>query len=94
MLSPTHDRIVIKPTSSETTTQGGIVLPDSAKVKPQTGTVVAVGPGRLLENGERVKLRFTEGDTVVYTKYAGDEFEVEGEKYLILKDEHVIATVS
>ncbi|MGD6874599.1 co-chaperone GroES [Sutcliffiella horikoshii] len=94
MLKPLGDRIVIELVQSEEKTASGIVLPDSAKEKPQEGKVVAVGTGRVLESGERVALEVTEGDSVIFSKYAGTEVKFEGRELLILKETDVLAVVS
>ena len=88
---PIGDRIVVKIEENEERTKSGIVLPDTAKEKPQKGKVVAVGSGRLLDNGKKVELEVKEGDTVVFSKYAGTELKLDGEKYLILSESDVLA---
>lgn len=93
MLKPLGDRIVIEIVESEEKTVSGIVLPDSAKEKPQEGRIVAVGSGRVTENGERVALEVKEGDTVIYSKYAGTEVKYEGKEYLILRESDVLAVI-
>ena len=90
---PLADRLVIRPNEREEMTVSGIVLPDTAKEKPQEGTVVAVGPGRLNEDGKRVPLEVSNGDIVLYAKYAGTEVKIEGEDLLILKETDVLAIV-
>lgn len=90
-LEPLGDRIVVKPVAKEEVTKGGIVLPDTAKEKPQEGEVVAVGPGRVTEEGKRVPLDLKKGDTVVYPKYSGTELKIEGEEYLIMRESEVLA---
>ena len=92
-LEPLDDRIVVKPGEEETTTASGIVIPDTAKEKPQEGTVVAVGPGRF-EDGNRVPMDVAVGDKVIYSKYGGTEVKVEGEEHLILSARDVLAVVS
>ena len=92
-LKPLEDRIVVQPGEEEQTTTSGIVIPDTAKEKPQEGTVVAVGPGRF-EDGQRVPLDVAVGDTVIYSKYGGTEVKVEGDEYLILSARDVLAVVS
>jgi chaperonin GroES len=92
-LKPLEDRIVVKANEEENTTSSGIVIPDTAKEKPQEGTVVAVGPGRF-EDGVRVPLDVAVGDTVIYSKYGGTEVKVEGDEYLILSARDVLAVVS
>ncbi|GAW28585.1 co-chaperone GroES [Carboxydocella sp. JDF658] len=93
MIKPLGDRIVIKPLASEEVTASGIVLPDTAKEKPQEGEVVAVGNGRLLENGERIAPEVKVGDRVIYSKYAGTEVKYEGEEYLILNERDILAVI-
>jgi chaperonin GroES len=94
-LQPLDDRIVVKPGESEETTASGLVIPDTAKEKPQQGEVLAVGPGRRAENtGELVPLDVAVGDTVVYSKYGGTEITVEGEDLLILTGRDILAKVT
>jgi chaperonin GroES len=93
LLKPLGDRIVIELVESEEKTVSGIVLPDTAKEKPQQGRVVAVGTGRVTENGERVALEVSEGNTVIYSKYAGTEVKYEGKEYLIIRENDVLAIV-
>lgn len=92
-IKPLEDRIVVQANEAEQTTASGLVIPDTAKEKPQEGTVVAVGPGRISDQGERIQLDVKEGDTVVYSKYGGTEFKVSGEEYLILSARDVLAIV-
>src|SRR5437762_3209996 len=91
-LKPLEDRIVVKPGEEEETTSSGLVIPDTAKEKPQEGSVVAVGPGRF-EDGVRVPLDVAAGDKVIYSKYGGTEVKVEGEEYLILSARDVLAVL-
>lgn len=93
MLKPLGDRVVIKALEREEKTKSGIVLPDTAKEKPQEGKVIAVGTGRVLDNGQRVPLEVKEGDKVIFSKYAGTEVKIEGEEYLILSERDVLAIV-
>lgn len=93
MLKPLGDRVVIEVVEQEETTTSGIVLPDSAKEKPQEGKVVAVGTGRVTDNGERVPLEVAEGNTVIYSKYAGTEVKYDGKEYLILRESDILAVV-
>jgi chaperonin GroES len=90
-LQPLDDRIVVTPLDAEETTAGGIVIPDSAKEKPQTGTVVAAGPGRVLKSGERAAPAVQVGDVVYYGKYSGSDVKVEGDEYKILRESDVLA---
>ncbi|MFP6766871.1 MAG: co-chaperone GroES [Planctomycetaceae bacterium] len=92
-LNPLDDRIVIEPLSAEETTAGGIVLPDAAQEKPQRGTVVAVGPGRLLESGDRVAVAVVVGDEVLYGKFGGMDIEVDGAEVKILRESDILAKV-
>jgi len=94
LLRPLGDRIVIELVESEEKTASGIVLPDSAKEKPQEGKVVAVGTGRVLENGERVALEVAVGDRIIFSKYAGTEVKYEGVEYLLLRENDVLAVIS
>lgn len=93
MLRPLGDRIVIELVESEEKTASGIVLPDSAKEKPQEGKVVAVGTGRVLENGERVALEVSVGNRIIFSKYAGTEVKYQGTEYLILRENDILAVV-
>ncbi|MGH8933886.1 MAG: co-chaperone GroES [Egibacteraceae bacterium] len=92
-LKPLEDRVVVKASEAEQTTASGLVIPDTAKEKPQEGTVIAVGPGRISDQGERIPLDVNEGDTVVYSKYGGTEIKVSGEEYLILSARDILAIV-
>ena len=87
------DRIVVQPLEAEETTAGGIVLPDSAQEKPQRGTVLAVGPGKLLDSGSRAELSVAVGDEVIYGKYSGSDIEIDGDEYKILRETEVLAKV-
>jgi len=91
-LEPLDDRVVVKPGEEEETTASGIVIPDTAKEKPQEGEVVAVGPGRF-EDGDRVPMDVKAGDTVLYSKYGGTEVKVKGEEYLVLSARDILAIV-
>lgn len=92
-IRPLDDRVVVQPVDAETTTAGGIVLPDSAKEKPQRGTVLAVGPGKLLDNGNRGTLSVAVGDVVIYGKYGGSDIEVDGAEVKILRESDILAKV-
>ena len=92
-IKPLEDRIVVKALEAETTTASGLVIPDSAKEKPQEGEVLAVGPGRVDDNGNRVPLDVAVGDKVIYSKYGGTEVKYAGEEYLILSARDVLAVV-
>ncbi|WP_203364612.1 co-chaperone GroES [Bacillus sp. REN10] len=93
MLKPLGDRVIIELVESEEKTASGIVLPDSAKEKPQEGKIVAVGTGRVLENGERVALEVAVGDRIIFSKYAGTEVKYQGSEYLILRDSDILAVI-
>ncbi len=92
-LRPLGDRVVIKPTPREEMTKSGIVLPDTAKEKPQEGKILAVGPGRILDDGSREAMDVKEGQKVLYAKYAGTEFKVDDEELLIVSQKDVLAVV-
>ena len=92
-LKPLGDRLVIKPASREETTKSGIVLPDTAKEKPQRGTVIAVGEGRRDEDGDRIPMDVKVGDEVLFAKYAGTEFKLDDEELLILSEKDVLAVL-
>ena len=93
-LKPLGDRVIVKTAEAETQTASGIILADTAKEKPQRGTVIAVGEGKLNDKGERVPVDVKAGDTVIYSKYGGTEVKVEGEEYLILRAEDIYAIVA
>nr|WP_295397735.1 co-chaperone GroES [Meiothermus sp.] len=93
MLRPLGDRVVVKRIEEEAKTKGGIVLPDTAKEKPQKGKVIAVGSGRVLDNGTKVPLEVKQGDTVVFAKYGGTEIEIDGEEYIILSERDLLAVM-
>ena len=93
-IKPLEDRLVVKPLEAEQTTASGLVIPDTAKEKPQEGEVVAVGPGRFDDNGNRVPLDVSIGDKVIYSKYGGTEVKYAGEEFLILSARDVLAVVS
>lgn len=93
VIKPLGDRVVVKRIEEEPKTKGGIVLPDTAKEKPQKGKVIAVGSGRILENGQKVPLEVKEGDTVVFAKYGGTEIEIDGEEYVILSERDLLAVL-
>jgi len=92
-LRPLDDRVVVEPLEAEEVTAGGIVLPDTAKEKPQRGTVIAVGAGKLLDNGERGELSVAVGDEVIYGKYGGSDIEVDGREVKILREGDILAKV-
>jgi chaperonin GroES len=92
-LRPLGDRVVVQPSAREEMTKSGIVIPDTAKEKPQEGNIIAVGPGRVLDDGMRESMDVKAGDTVLYAKYAGTEFKVEGEDLLIVSQKDILAIV-
>ncbi len=91
-IRPLADRVLVQPLEGETM-KGGIIIPDTAKEKPQQGKIVAVGPGRVGEKGERIAMEVKKGDTVLYGKYAGTEVTIEGKEYLILRESDVLAVL-
>ena len=93
MLKPLGDRIIIELVELEEKTASGIVLPDTAKEKPQEGKVIAVGTGRVLENGERVALEVSVGDSIIFSKYAGTEVKYDGNEYLIVRENDILAII-
>ncbi len=93
-LKPLGDRVIVKPIIKEEVTKGGIVLPDTAKEKPQEGEIVAVGPGKLGEDGKRIEMEVKKGDRVIYAKYAGTEWKYEDQEYLILRESDILAKIS
>ena len=92
-LTPLGDRVLVKRCEAEERTAGGIVLPDTAKEKPKEGEIIAVGSGRLTDDGERVKLTVKKGDRVLFTSYAGNEVKVDGEEYLLMREDDILAVV-
>ncbi len=92
-LKPLHDRIVVKRMEEEEKTAGGIIIPDTAKEKPQQGKVMAVGDGKFTDNGSRTPLTVKEGDRILFSKYAGTDIKVEGEELLIMREDDVLAIV-
>ena len=93
-LKPLGDRVVIKPSPKEEITKSGLVIPDTAKEKPQEGTILAVGPGRLDDDGKRLPMDVKVNDKVLYAKYAGTEIKIEGEDHLILRETDILAVVA
>jgi len=93
-IEPLGDRVVIKPTPKEEVSKGGIVLPDTAKEKPQEGEIIAVGPGRLTEDGKRIAVEVKVGDKVIYSKYAGTEFKLDDEELVIMRESDILAKKS
>jgi chaperonin GroES len=93
-IKPLEDRIVVKPLDAEQTTASGLVIPDTAKEKPQEGEVLAIGPGRIDDNGNRVPVDVSVGDKVIYSKYGGTEVKYSGSEYLILSARDVLAVIA
>lgn len=93
-IRPLHDRILVKRIDEQETVRGGIIIPDTAKEKPQEAEVVAVGNGKILENGKRVPLDVKKGDRILFGKYAGSEIKIEGEEYLILREDEVLGVLA
>ena len=93
-LKPLGDRVIVKPRPKEEMTRSGIVLPDTASEKPQEGEVLAVGPGRVLDNGKRIDMEVKTGDTVLFAKYAGTEVKLDGNEYLDIRESDLLAIVT
>ena len=93
MMRPLHDRVMVRRLEEQETMPGGLYIPDTAKEKPQRAEVKAVGNGKLLENGERVPVDVKEGDQVLFGKYSGSEIKIEGEEYLILREDEILAVL-
>jgi chaperonin GroES len=93
-IQPLGDRVVIKPTPKEEVSKGGIVLPDTAKEKPQEGKIIAAGPGRLTEEGDRIPMEVKKGDKVIYSKYAGTEFKLDSDELIIMREGDILAKMS
>jgi len=92
-IRPLHDRVIVKRLEESETVQGGIVIPDTAKEKPQQGKVIAVGKGTLLEDGELAPLTVKEGERILFGKYAGSEVKIDGEEFLILREDEILAVL-
>jgi len=90
-IQPLHDRLVVKRIEAEEIVKGSIVIPDTAKEKPQSGVVMAIGKGKILENGTRIEMTVKEGDHILFAKYSGTEIKLDGEEYLILREDEVLA---
>lgn len=90
-IRPLYDRIVVKPLDAEEKTKGGIVIPDSAKEKPQKGEVIAVGEGKVLDNGQKATLSIKKGDHILFGKYTGNELKIDNVNYIIMKEDEVLA---
>jgi chaperonin GroES len=93
-IKPLADRVVVKPSEAEEKTSGGIILPDTAKEKPQEGTVIAVGPGKVSDNGTIVPMEVKIGDKVLYGKYSGTEVTIKGDEHLIMRESDILAVIS
>lgn len=94
MLKPIGDRIVVRPKTAEETTKSGIILPDTAKERPQEGEVMAVGTGRITDDGKTIPLQVNVGDTVLFSKYGGTEIKIGGEEYIILREDDILAVLA
>lgn len=92
-VKPLEDRIILKPMEAETKTAGGIIIPDAAKEKPQKGEVIAIGPGKVSEKGQKIEMSLKNGDKVLYGKYSGTEISIDGQDYLILRESDVLAVI-
>jgi len=92
-MQPIGDRVIVKPAGKEEVTRSGIVIPDTAKEKPQEGEVIAVGTGKLLDSGERSAMEVKVGDTVLFAKYGGTEFKLDGEDLLVLRESDILAII-
>jgi chaperonin GroES len=93
-IEPLDDRVVVQPMEQEEKTAGGIFLPDTAKEKPQQGKIIAVGPGKLLDSGERAKVNVKKGDVVLFGKYSGTEVEIDGKDMLIMRESDLLAVIN
>src|SRR4030042_5443067 len=93
-LKPLGDRVIIKPIAKEEVTKGGLVIPDTAKEKPQEGEIVAVGPGKLADDGKRIEMDVKKGDREIYAKKAGTEWKYENQEYMILRESDILAKIS
>jgi len=93
-VKPLGDRVVVKPMTEEEVTKGGIILPDTAKEKPQRGEIIAVGPGRLGDDGKRIVMDVKNGDKVLYSKYAGTEIKIDDDELLVLRESDILAKLS
>lgn len=92
-IKPLHDRVIIQRLEEETKSAGGIIIPDSAKEKPAQGKVISVGSGKILDDGKKVPLNVKAGDKVLFSKYAGTEVKVEGEEYLIMREDDILGII-
>ncbi|MDL1969994.1 MAG: co-chaperone GroES [Candidatus Desulfofervidaceae bacterium] len=92
-IRPLHDRVLVKRIEEETKTKGGIIIPDTAKEKPIKGKVIAVGEGRVLDNGQKVPVSVKVGDKIIFSKYAGTEIKIEGEEHLIMREDDILGVI-
>jgi chaperonin GroES len=92
-VKPLADRVIVKPLEAEQKTAGGIIIPDNAKEKPQKGEIVAVGAGKIADNGDKISMELKKGDKVLYGKYSGTEVSIEGQEYLIMRESDVLAVI-
>ena len=92
-IRPLHDRVIVQRLEEEEKTKGGIIIPDSAKEKPQEGKVIAVGPGKVLENGTKTPLDVKVGDKILFGKYSGTEIKIEGEEFLMMREEDILGVI-
>ena len=93
VVKPLEDRVLVKPLESEEVKKGGIIIPDTAKEKPEEGKVIAVGPGKILENGQKKEVEVKKGDRILFSKYAGTEITIDGEKHIILREDDILAVI-
>jgi chaperonin GroES len=92
-IRPLHDRVIVQRLEEEEKTKGGIIIPDTAKEKPQEGKVIAVGPGKILENGTKITLDVKVGDKILFGKYSGTEIKIEGEEFLMMREEDILGVI-
>lgn len=92
-LKPLHDRVLVKRLEAEEVTSGGIIIPDTAKEKPQKGEVIAVGPGKISDKGDKIKMTVDEGDQVLFNKYAGTSIEIDGVEYMVMREDDILAII-
>jgi chaperonin GroES len=92
-IRPLHDRVIVQRIQEEERTKGGIIIPDTAKEKPQEGKVIAVGPGKILENGTKVNLDVKVGDKILFGKYSGTEIKIEGDEYLMMREDDILGVI-
>ncbi len=93
-IRPLQDRVIVRRVEEEEKTKGGIIIPDSAKEKPQEGKIVAVGPGKVADNGEKIPMEVKEGDRVLFSKYAGTEIKIDGEEHLIMREDDILGIIA